>query len=60
MDLLKSIGKRSLGRPRCRGDDNIRFKLKELCDIKGNWIDSAQDRDYWETLVNAAFDLQVP
>jgi hypothetical protein len=26
----------------------------------GNWVDSAQDRDYWRTLVDVALNLQVP
>ena len=38
-------GKRSLGRPRHRWEDNIRMNLKEI-GIKRNWVDSAQDRDY--------------
>ena len=34
--------------------------LKEIGIIKRNWVDSAQDRDYWRDLVNAAFNLRVP
>ena len=61
MELVKPIGKKSLdGRPRRRGEDTIRIKLKELFDIRGNWIDSAQDRDFWKILVNAALNLQIP
>ena len=26
----------------------------------GNWVDSAQDNDYWSTIVNAALNLRVP
>ena len=48
----KPTRKRPLGRPRRRWEDNIR--------IAGNWVDSAQDRDYWRTLVNVALNLQVP
>ena len=46
----KSTGKRPSGRPRCRWKDNVRVDLKEICINTGNWVDSAQDRDYWEPL----------
>ena len=39
-------GKRPLGRPRRRCEDNIRMNLKELSRNTRNWTDSAQDRDY--------------
>ena len=53
------IGKRPLGRPRCRWEDNIRMGLEEIGINAGNWVDSAQDRDYWRALVNAALKLRV-
>ena len=56
----KSTGKRPLGRPRCRWEDNIRMDLKEIGINTRNWVDSAQDRDYWRALVNAALNLRVP
>ena len=34
--------------------------LEEIGINAGNWVDSAQDKDYWRTLVNAAFNLWVP
>ena len=43
----KSTGKRPLGRPRRRWEDNIRIDLEEIAINAGNWVDSAQDRDYW-------------
>ena len=52
-------GKSPLGRPRRRWEDNIRMDLEEIDIIAGNWVDSAQDRDYWRALVNAAFNLLV-
>ena len=56
----KSKGKRPLGRPSHRWEDNIRMDLEEISVNAGNWVDSAQDRDYWRALVNAAFNLRVP
>ena len=34
--------------------------LEEIGTNGGNWDDSAQDRDYWRALVNAALNLRVP
>ena len=34
--------------------------LEEIDINAGNWVDSAQDRNYWSALVNAALNLQVP
>ena len=42
----KPTGKRPLGRPRRRWEDNIRMDLEEIGINAGNWADSAQDRDY--------------
>jgi len=56
----KLEGKRPLGRPRRRWVDNIRMDLQEVgCDYM-DWIGRAQDRDRWQTLVNAVMNLQVP
>ena len=46
-------------RPRRRWQGNIRMDLKEIGANTRNWDDSAQDRDYWRVLVNAALKLQV-
>ena len=43
-------GKRPLGRPRRRWEDNIRMDLKEIGIDTRNWVDSAQDRDNWRSL----------
>ena len=51
----KPTGNRPLGRPRRRWED-----LEEMGVNAGNWVDSAQDRDYWKALVNAALNLRVP
>ena len=53
-------GKRHLGRPRSTWEDNIRMDLEEIGINAGNWVDSAQDRNYWRALVNAALKLRVP
>ena len=55
----KPTGKRPLGRPRRRCEDNIRMDLKEIGFNTRNWVDSAQDRDYWRALVNAALHIRV-
>ena len=52
--------KKPLGRPRHRLENNIRIDLKETGINTRNWVDSAQDRDYWRALVNAALNLRVP
>ena len=56
----KPTGKRPLGRPRRRWEDNIRMELVEIGINARNWFDSAQDSNYWKTLVNAALNLRVP
>ena len=56
----KPTGKRTLGRPRHRWGDNIRMDLEEIGINAGNWVDSAQDKNYWRALVNAALNLRVP
>ena len=56
----KHTGKRHLERPRRRWEDNIRMDLEEIGLNADNWVDSAQDRDYWRALANAAFKLRVP
>ena len=52
--------KRPLGMPRRRWEDNIRMNLKEIGVNAGSWVDSAQDRNCWRALVNAALNLRVP
>ena len=56
----KPTGKKPLGTLRGRWEDNIRMELEEICINAGNWVDSAQDRNYWRALVNAALNLRVP
>ena len=56
----RRAGKRPLGRPRRRCEDNIRIDLKEIGINTRNWVNSAQDRGYWRALVNVALKLWVP
>ena len=49
-----------MGRPRRRWEDNITMNLEEMGINAGNWVDSAQDRNYGRALVNAALNLRVP
>ena len=55
----KPTRKRPLGRPRRRWEDNIRMDLEEIGISAGNWVDSAQDRNYWRALVNAELNHGV-
>jgi hypothetical protein len=56
----KPEGKRPLGRPRRRWEDNIRMDLGEIEWGGLDWIDLAQDRDQWRALVNTVMNLRVP
>jgi len=56
----KPEGKRPLGRPRHRWEDNIKMDLQEVGCGGMNWIQLAQVRDRWWALVNVVMNLQVP
>ena len=56
----KPEGKRSLGRPRRRWEDNIKMDLQEVWGGRGNWMDLAQDWDRWRALVGTVRDFRVP
>ena len=53
-------GKRSLGWPRRRWEDNIRMDIKEIGTNTRNWVGSVKDSNYWRAFVNAALKLRVP
>jgi hypothetical protein len=56
----RSEGKRPLGRPRRRWEDNIRMDLREIGIERANWIQLAQDRVQWRVFVNTVMNLRVP
>jgi len=58
--VWKPGGKRPLGRPRRRWEDNIKMDLQEVGCGGLDWIGLAQDRDRWRALVNAVMNFRVP
>jgi len=56
----KPEGRRPLGRPRRRWEDNIKMDRQEVeCGVM-DWIELAQDRERWRVLVNAIMNFRVP
>jgi len=60
MLMGKPEGKRPLGRPRRRWEDNIKMNLQKVGGGRGDWMELAQDRERWLTLVGTVRDLGVP
>ena len=56
----KREGKRPLGRPRRRWEDNIKMDLREVGGGCEDWMELAQDRDRWRALVSMVMNLRVP
>jgi hypothetical protein len=56
----KPEGKRPVGRPRCRWEDNIKMDLQEVGGNRGDWMELAQDRDRWQALVSTVKNFRVP
>jgi hypothetical protein len=52
-------GRRPLGRPRRRWEDNIKMDLQKW-DGSMDWIELAQDRDRWRPIVNTVMNVRVP
>jgi hypothetical protein len=56
----KPEGKRPMGKPRRRWEDNIKMDLQEMRCEGMDWIDVSQDRDRWRAVVNAAMHRRFP
>jgi hypothetical protein len=56
----KPKGKRPVGRPRRKWEDNIKMDIQELGYGGTDWIDRGQDRDRWRALVNVVMNIRVP
>ena len=56
----KPDGKRPLGRPRRRWQDNIKMDLQEVGRGCGDWMELVQDRDSWRSLVSTVINCGVP
>jgi len=56
----KPVGKRPLGIPRRRREDNIKMNLQEVVCEGIDWIELAEDRGRWRARVKAVMNLQVP
>ena len=58
--VRKPEGKRPLGRPRCRWEDNIKMDLEEMGRGYGDWMELAKYRDRWRALVSTVMNFRVP
>ena len=56
----KREGKRPLGRPRRRWEDNIKMDLQKVERGCGDWMELAQDRERWRALVSTLTNFRVP
>jgi hypothetical protein len=53
-------GKRPLGRPRRRWENNIKMDLQKVEGGRGDWMELVQDRERWRALAGTVRDFQVP
>ena len=56
----KPEGKRPLGRPRRRWEDNIKMDLQEVETGCGDWMQLAEDREMWRALLSTVMNFRVP
>ena len=56
----KPEGKRPLGRPRRRWEDNNKMDLQEVGGGRVDLMELAQDRDWWRALLRTVMNLRVP
>jgi len=57
--VRKPEGKRPLGRPRRRWEDNIKMALREV-GRGGDWMELGQDRNRWQALGNTVMNFRIP
>jgi hypothetical protein len=58
--VRKTEGKSPLRRPRRRWEDNIKMDVQEIGGGHGDWMELAEDRDRWRTLVGTVRNLRAP
>jgi len=58
--VVRPEGKKSLGRPRHRWEDNIKMYLTEIRIDGAKWVQLTQDRVQWRGFVNTGMNLLVP
>jgi len=58
--VVKHEGRRPLGRPRRRWEDNIKMDLQEVGCQGMDWIELAQDKDRWRVVVSTVMNFRVP
>jgi hypothetical protein len=58
--MVRPEGRRPLGRPRRRWEDNIKMDLQEVGWGGMDWIDLAQDMDRWRAVVSVVMNRRVP
>jgi hypothetical protein len=56
----KPEGKRPIGTPGCRWQDNIKIDLREVGCGGMDWIDLAKDMEKWRALVDTVMNLRIP
>ena len=56
----KPEGKRPLGRPRRRWEDNVKMDLQEVGGGAGAWMELDQDRERWQGLASTVMNFRVP
>jgi hypothetical protein len=60
MLIGKPEGKRPMGRPRRKWEDNIKMDLQEVEGGRGDWMELAQDREGWQAVVSMVKNLRIP